>query len=74
MNKNRELFLDAVRLVIQEASKQSSPARAARLTAFGILTIIDGSGESFATDYPFRVCAPNENGKYKPISVFHYDL
>lgn len=74
MDKNGELFLDAVRLVIQEASKQSNPARAAHLTAFGVLTIIDGAGESFATDYPFRICVPDEKGEYKPISVFHYDL
>ncbi len=47
-NKQGKDFLNAVRSIVQESSRQESSARAAHITAFSILVLIDGSGESFS--------------------------
>jgi len=44
--RNGRQFLQEVRVIIEECSKLKTPERAARVTAFAICVMLDGSGES----------------------------
>ena len=75
MNTNRsgEIFLQHVRDIIDDCSKLESPERAARVTAFAICVMLDGSGEHCGPEYVLSV--KNENdGIDDPVKFFHHDL
>lgn len=61
-------FLARVRAIIDECSRLGSPARAARVAAFSICVMLDGSGEACGTQYRMLT----EDGD--PVKFFHHDL
>ena len=50
-NKSGEVFLSEVREIIELCSAYKTPARAAYLTALGLLLMLDGSGEHIGNQY-----------------------
>ncbi len=68
MNEQGKEFLDEVREIYRECSKQETPERAARITAFSILVMLDGSGEHCGTKY--RVLTE----EFELVEFFHHDL
>jgi hypothetical protein len=67
-NPMGEAFLREVRSIIEGCSDLATPARAARVTAFAILVMLDGSGEHIGPE--FRVV--DEDGKL--VEFWHHDL
>jgi len=67
MNSGHE-FLDEVRAIIEACSRYKPPAVAARLTAFALLVMLDGSGEHVGSEY--RVV--DSDGEL--VEFFHHDL
>ncbi len=68
MNKEGSIFLKQIRSIIEVCSKLESPERAARVTAFAICVMLDGSGEHPGQEY--RVVGENNND----VEFFHHDL
>ena len=64
-----EAFLAAVREIAEGCSKLETPERAARVTAFSVCVLLDGSGEAYP-DRGWRVV--DRDGK--PVDFFHHDL
>ena len=70
VENNGKDFISAINSVIDEASQQTMPTRAARLTAFGILTFLDGSEENFLGTDKWRVCTTDG----QIVKFNHHDL
>ncbi len=68
MNKQGKEFLDKVREIYTECSRIESPEQAARITAFSIMVMLDGSGEHCGTQY--RVLTED----FELVDFFHHDL
>lgn len=69
---NGEIFLRRVREIIEDCSKLPTPERAARVTAFAICVMLDGSGEDIGPEYILYV--RNEKDGIDPVNFFHHDL
>ena len=67
-NEQGKLFLDEVRAIYKECSKLETPERAAKVTAFSILVMLDGSGEHIGVDY--RVLTKD----FELVDFFHHDF
>lgn len=67
-NELGEELLDRIREIIKECGCLPTPERAALVTAFSIMVMLDGSGESLGRQY--RVYT--EDGE--PVLFFHHDL
>ncbi len=68
MNEQGKEFLKKVRGIYQECARIETPERAARVTAFSILVMLDGSGEFPGTSY--RVLTED----FELVEFFHHDL
>jgi len=61
--------LEEIRAIYKDCAKLDSPERAARVTAFAICVMLDGSGEH--SECPdFRVV--DKNGE--KVNFYHHDL
>jgi hypothetical protein len=67
MNKHGERFLSEVRKIIDYCSGLESPERAARVTAFSIMVLLDGSGEGDLNNKVVTI--DNED-----VEFFHHEL
>ncbi|GAH37493.1 unnamed protein product [marine sediment metagenome] len=71
--ENGNEFLKAIRNIINDVVLTSyHPLKSARLTAFVILTMLDGSGEFDGPEYKLYV--RKEDGALESVNFFHHDL
>jgi len=68
MNEQGKVFLESIREIYKDTSDLKSPARAARVTAFAICCMLDGSGEHDGQQYQVLTA------EGKPVKFFHHDL
>lgn len=71
-NKHGLKFLKEVREVYGDCGKLPYSGHAARVTAFAICVMLDGSGEHVGPDYELYV--RTESGKLEPVEFFHHEL
>jgi len=71
-NEHGLRFLEEVRAIYSDCSKLLTPNSAARLTAFAICVMLDGSGEHVGPNYELYV--RTENSDLEPVTFFHHEL
>jgi len=71
-NEHGLKFLEEVRTIYGDTGRLFTPGRAARVTAFAICVMLDGSGEHIGPDYELYVCT--ESGDLEPVIFFHHEL
>lgn len=72
-NKHGLKFLEEVREIYCDCARRlGTHGHAARVTAFAICVMLDGSGEHVGPDYELYV--RTEDGKLEPVKFFHHEL
>lgn len=71
-NKHGLRFLKEVRAIYSACNEPLTPGHAARVTAFAICAMLDGTGEHCGPDYELYV--RTQSGKLEPVKFFHSEL